>query len=140
MQLSKGIAKRILVVIICIYFIIAIVYASDKSATPATTNPASVPILINHSEISQFETPVPDITAWSTTKSSVFPVANNNQRLAPLNPDFIAYQKNIAENSDTVLRRSLHGFRKRAPWSRVYPSDNRPFLYQEDRMLHNISG
>ncbi|MDD1701299.1 MAG: lectin like domain-containing protein [Methanoregula sp.] len=58
-------------------------------------------------EIHQDTIPVPNITLSPITKSSVSPVTNYNHRLAPLNPDFIAYKNNIPGKNDAVLQKSL---------------------------------
>ena len=102
MQPPRGIPKRILLSLIFLYFIVTFVCASDSVAVPVTS-PVSDPHPINSSEISWMNTS-PDITTFSASKSPVIHRANNNQHHAPFNPDFIAYQQNIAKNGNMVLQ------------------------------------
>ncbi len=60
------------------------------------------------------EIPVPDITPAPTvitssliTKLSSSPVTNKNQRLAPLNPDYIAYKNTVTEKNDAGLQKLM---------------------------------
>ncbi len=108
MQPPRGIQKRILLSLIFLYFIVIFVSATASGAVPATTSPVRDPLPINSSEISWMNTS-PDITTFSASKSPVFPRQRNNKHHAPLNPDFIVYQQNIAINGEMVLQSPLPG-------------------------------
>jgi len=109
MQLSKGIVKSILLSIICFCLFIVPVCASGINEIPVippiinsspviniTTIPVTLSTQIPARETFPAATPAADKSSSPTVKSSVSPVTYNNQRLAPINPDFIAYKKTLA--------------------------------------------
>src|SRR5665647_431734 len=114
MQIAKKIIRPIFFILICFSFLVITPCASNSNALP------SIPLDINSSSIANitpthsYQIPAPDSTSSQNTGSADSP---KNQRFAPLNPDFISYQKNIATKTNTALQRSVlssentqHGF------------------------------
>ncbi len=87
MQLPLGIVRSILFAIICFYFLIIPVCASGINTTPDITQNI-------HSSPVENITPVPL-------------APDNNKRLAPINPDFIAFTKMSAGKNDMVIQNPL---------------------------------
>jgi C1A family cysteine protease len=119
MQLPVGIVRSILLSIICFYFLILPVCAGittplvsppNINSSPVmniTTIPITISTQIPALELVSASTPGADISSSPSIKSSVIPVTNNNQHLAPINPDFIAYKKSIAAQNITSITDKL---------------------------------
>ena len=120
MQLWLRVARPILFSIICLIFLSTTVCGSGlTSAPPILQNISSIPIpdsatfspqvqtLNLSSERPVYSASSPDLTSSPIIKSNNTLKIKNRQRLATLNPDFIAYQQNVTTNTIGFDRTSL---------------------------------
>lgn len=117
MQISMRVVKPILISIISLFFLVTFVCGLELTSTPtisgnitlltqssSTTFSTSGQTQINSSEKSMKTPRSPAVTSVPSPKSTDNLKKNGRQRLAPINPDFIAYQQNVTTKTAGLNR------------------------------------